>query len=91
VEDAEKLASLLLKADGKPQDIKTLYRAMVFYEPETFTLKRRIPIQTLYLSCEIVDGLIQNYEDIYNQDKALELALYGSSEAALTTKIKNIK
>lgn len=91
VEDAEKLASLLLKADGKPQDIKTLHRAMAFYEPETFTLKRRIPIQTLYLSCEIVDGLIQNYEDIYNQDKALELALYGSSEAALTIKIKNIK
>jgi hypothetical protein len=88
VEAAEQLASLLLKADGTPQNIKTLHRAMAFYEPKTFTLKHGIPIQTQYLTCEIVDGLVRNYDDIYGQDKALEQALYGSPEAALANKLK---
>lgn len=88
VEAAEKLASLLLKSDGTPQNIKTLHRAMAFYEPKTFTLKHGIPIQIQYLTCEIVDGLVRNYDDIYGRDKALELALYGSPEAALANKLK---
>lgn len=88
VERAEELASLLLGIDRTPQKIKALHQAMTFYEAKTFTLKTAVPIQTVYLTCEIVDGLVRNYEDIYGQDNALELAMYGTPGSALTIKLK---
>ncbi|SHF39708.1 L,D-transpeptidase scaffold domain-containing protein [Pedobacter caeni] len=88
VEEAGKMAALLLEFDGTPKSIKVLHQAMAIYEPKTFTLKSGIPIQTLYLTCEIVDGQIKNYEDVYNMDKALEQALYQTPEATFTTKLK---
>ncbi|SMC95003.1 L,D-transpeptidase scaffold domain-containing protein [Pedobacter nyackensis] len=84
VAEPEKLASMLLMSDGAGQKIAELNQAMSAYQAKTFTLKRAVPIQVTYLTCEIIDGLIVEYDDIYKQDQALEEAFY-EAKALLTS------
>jgi murein L,D-transpeptidase YcbB/YkuD len=85
VAEAGKLASMLLLSDGAGQKIAELKQALSAYQAKTFILKTIVPIQVTYLTCEIIDGLIVNYEDIYKQDKTLELAFY-EKKILLTSK-----
>ncbi|MEP6610567.1 MAG: L,D-transpeptidase family protein [Mucilaginibacter sp.] len=77
VENAGKLAGLLLQEDGIANKAPEVYRAMKNYQTKTFTLKKAVPIKVTYLTSEVVDGYVVMYNDIYNLDKRLEMALYG--------------
>lgn len=68
VEQAAKLGELLLKNDGQ--------KAGTIHQNQTFKLKSPVPLHITYITCAVGDYGLVIYKDIYNQDKALETALY---------------
>ncbi|KPE52749.1 L,D-transpeptidase family protein [Chryseobacterium indologenes] len=72
VENAEELASLMLKNDGSENKIPVLENAMAEYKRKDFVLKQPVPIIITYLTCLIIDGKPVLYEDIYHLDDSLE-------------------
>ena len=72
VENAEELASLILKNDGSANKIPVLENAMEEYKRKDFVLKQPVPIIITYLTCLIIDGKPVLYEDIYHLDDSLE-------------------
>ncbi|MNL48128.1 murein L,D-transpeptidase [compost metagenome] len=92
VQQAEKLATLLLALDGAKQKAASLHRAMATYQAKTFTLKKPVPIKITYLTCEIGELGVVEYDDIYQKDKALEMAFYGPNipDGVKEVKLKTI-
>lgn len=90
VQYAEKLASILLRVDGQEQKIKVLHQAMANYQPKNFNLRKSIPLIITYLTCEVNEDGVVEYDDIYKQDKALELAFYGVVSSSLVKELKSI-
>jgi L,D-transpeptidase YcbB len=80
VERAQELARLLLKYDGDNGKIAILDRAMKSRLTKNVTLKKPVPIKIVYLTCEVKEGTVINYKDVYNLDKQLEMALYGAPQ-----------
>jgi L,D-transpeptidase YcbB len=83
VEHAEKLAGLLLKNDGSAGKLPAMRNALEVYQTKNFMLKKPVRIRITYLTCEVKDGTLIYYKDIYNLDKSMEMALY-NSELPLT-------
>lgn len=78
VEQAEKLGRLLLINDGSQDKIYKLHNGMSKYIKQNIQLKQPVPIKITYLTCEVLDGKYITYQDIYNLDKSLEVALFGN-------------
>ncbi|OCX53895.1 hypothetical protein BEL04_06310 [Mucilaginibacter sp. PPCGB 2223] len=77
VEHAENLAVLLLQNDGSANKIDLLRKTISRYKKTNFTLKRPVPIYVTYLTCMVKDGILVTFDDPYNLDKSLEMAIYG--------------
>jgi murein L,D-transpeptidase YcbB/YkuD len=75
VQQAIKLADLILLNDKSASKIKAMHQAATAYIKQSFTLKRALPIKITYLTCIVEEGVIVNYKDIYDLDKNLEMAL----------------
>jgi murein L,D-transpeptidase YcbB/YkuD len=80
VENAAKLAGLLLQNDGTGNRTAEVSRAMKQYKTRNFNLKKPVPLRVTYLTCEVVNGYVVTYNDIYNLDKSLEMALYNITQ-----------
>jgi len=76
VEQAEKLAGLILKNDNSIDKIAVVHKAIATYTTKTFTLKKPLPIVVTYLTCEVANGICTIYPDIYGLDDSLAMALY---------------
>ncbi|MCC8425499.1 L,D-transpeptidase family protein [Mucilaginibacter sp. UR6-11] len=76
VDDAEKLATLMLKHDGRENEAAILRKAMSSYKRKTFILQKQVPLKVTYLTCAVKNGELIFHKDIYNLDKSLEMALY---------------
>ena len=81
VEKGEQFASLLLKADGHTDKIEMLRKAIDDYSISNFILEKPIALTITYITCEVQNGTVMNYNDIYNIDKKLEDALYNTTES----------
>lgn len=77
IEQAEKLAGLLLTQDGSSKIRSLLHSAITNDKTTDFKLNRYVPIKITYLTCEMIDSQLVIYKDIYAQDRALEMAMYG--------------
>ncbi|MFD2285912.1 L,D-transpeptidase family protein [Pedobacter petrophilus] len=77
IDQAEKLAGLLLIQDGSPKVRSLLHSAIASDKTTDFILNRSVPIKITYQTCEMIDSQLVIYKDIYNQDRALEMAMYG--------------
>jgi len=80
IQHAEKFAALLLALDGQVHRNKELHQAMAKYKPKNFNLRKPFPLKITYLTCEMSEKGIVEYDDIYQQDKQLELAFYGAEK-----------
>ena len=80
VEQAEKLADLMLLQDGSENLIPNVHKAIKHYKTQTFTFKKTVPIKVTYLTCEVQNGTVVVYKDIYGLDKRLEMALYNVTD-----------
>jgi murein L,D-transpeptidase YcbB/YkuD len=76
LEHAERFAELLLKNDGSADKIPSLHKAWNKHINQDFILKKAVPIKITYLTCEVKEGVLTTYDDIYQLDKSLEAALY---------------
>ncbi len=72
VENADRLAAMLLSFDGSEYKISELENAVLSYEKKDFVLKQPVPIIITYLTCLIKNGKPALYADIYKLDSALE-------------------
>lgn len=71
IENADKLASLLLKYDNSENQVSNLKNALLHYTRKDFILKKPVPVIITYLTCLIKDGKHVFYRDIYHCDEAL--------------------
>ena len=76
VQDAEQLARLLLKNDGGDKRIRQFVESIAKQTTRNFLLTRPVPLQVTYLTCEIKDGTLVSYPDVYDLDPALIASLY---------------
>jgi len=81
VENPGELAALLLKNDQQEKQIGLLKRSIANEKRRNFVLTNPLPIKITYLTCQIIDGELVNYDDIYELDRGLEMALYNVSDA----------
>jgi len=86
IEHPGKLAALLLKQDDATTQIVEMNKAITNHKTQKTNLKKAIPIIITYLTCEVKEGVMITYKDIYKKDKNLELALYGIKQPLI---IKN--
>ncbi|MGY3053779.1 murein L,D-transpeptidase YcbB/YkuD [Pedobacter sp. UYEF25] len=77
IEQIEKLAGLLSDQDGTTSKTSVMHKSIAAYQRKNFILKTPVPVKTVYLTCEMIDSHLIIYDDIYAQDKSLELAMYG--------------
>jgi murein L,D-transpeptidase YcbB/YkuD len=80
VERAQQLAELMLKYEGDNGKLSSLAKAMLQRRTKNISLKSPIPIKITYLTCEVNEGQVSDYKDIYNLDKSLEIALFGTPQ-----------
>ncbi|MBS1529331.1 MAG: hypothetical protein JSU01_03400 [Bacteroidetes bacterium] len=80
IEDGQRLAELLLKIDGNAAEISALRRVISDYGMRNFVLDKPIPFKITYITCEVQNGAVVKYDDIYNLDQKLEAALYNTNE-----------
>jgi L,D-transpeptidase YcbB len=80
VEKAQYLADLVLKYSGDANKIVLLNKAVKNQLTRNISLTKPLPIKITYLTCEVKQGLIVTYKDIYDLDKSLEMALYNSTQ-----------
>jgi len=76
VEDADKLAALMLKYDGQEALIKEFLQAVNTYRTKNFILRKQLPLLISYQTCAIRDGLLEMFSDPYNRDRELEKNIY---------------
>lgn len=80
IENGRKLAVLLLENDNAAIRIKEMQAAFNAGVLKNFMLKTPVLLRITYLTCEIKDGLMVTYPDIYSKDRNLEMALYNTSQ-----------
>jgi len=80
VENAQHLAELMLKFSGDANKMAILNKAYSAHLTKNISLKKRVPLKITYLTCEVKEGLVITYKDIYNLDRSLEMALYNPTQ-----------
>ncbi|NHA03379.1 L,D-transpeptidase family protein [Mucilaginibacter sp. HC2] len=80
IEHPEQLAALILENDQSSDKVKALRQAIASYRKKQFNLRQPIPLQITYLTCEVKEGRLVNYKDIYAMDQSLGMALYHINE-----------
>jgi len=80
VEQAEKLADLILTSDGSEDLIGAVHKDIIRYKTKDFKLNKPVPIKITYITCEMQKGMLITYKDIYSLDKRLEMALYNITD-----------
>jgi len=76
IENADKLAALLLSADHQGNKIELLRRSRLTGKAATVSLHTPMPIKITYLTCWFQDAQLMDYPDIYQLDTRLEQAIY---------------
>ncbi|MEJ5995273.1 hypothetical protein WG904_12675 [Pedobacter sp. Du54] len=80
VQNAEKLAELILKNDGQTSRVAEMKWTANSYTARNFVLQKSIPLAITYQTAEVRQGKLILYPDIYGKDKELENKLYPKAE-----------
>ncbi|WP_413667935.1 L,D-transpeptidase family protein [Mucilaginibacter sp. Mucisp86] len=85
IDKAAELGALLLKYDGLGQAAQ-MYRSLKKAKTQNFILNKSVPLKITYLTCEVRNGELIRFEDIYNLDESLEMAIYGKNTHNISVK-----
>ncbi|MBC7416626.1 MAG: L,D-transpeptidase family protein [Pedobacter sp.] len=77
IDQIEKLAGLMLTLDGTPEKIPAMHKLIAAHQRKNFLLKTSIPVKLIYITCAMIDSQLIIYDDIYTQDRSLEMAMFG--------------
>ena len=80
IENGKKLAALLLENDNAAARVKEMQAALNAGLLKNFMLQTPVPLRITYITCEMKDGILVNYPDVYDKDKKLEMALYNTTQ-----------
>ena len=83
VQQIVKLAKLLLANDNAQATLPLLEKAIHKGARKNFTLKKPMPIAITYFTCEMVDGALVTYDDIYGLDTSLDMLMYNKGDQTL--------
>nr|WP_082855941.1 L,D-transpeptidase family protein [Mucilaginibacter sp. L294] len=83
VQNAVKLAEILLTNNSVKTTVLVMETAIDRGTRKNFFLKKPVPIAVTYLTCEIVDGTLVVYNDVYGLDKSLDMLLYKKGDPTL--------
>ncbi|RFZ85308.1 L,D-transpeptidase [Mucilaginibacter terrenus] len=83
VQQAAKLARLLLVNDGQQAMVNKMLTAINQGNRKNFKLIKPVPIAVTYLTCEVIDGEYIAYNDIYNLDNSLDMLMYKKDDKTL--------
>ncbi|MFD0764365.1 L,D-transpeptidase family protein [Mucilaginibacter lutimaris] len=83
VQYAAKLAKLMLENDGLSVVVPTMEKAIDRGIRKNFVLKKPVKIAVTYITCEIVNGRLVVYDDVYGLDKNLDMLLYKKDDQTL--------
>lgn len=78
LDKAAELAALLLKYDA-PEQADQLFKMLKKTKTHNFVLNKPVPIKITYLTCDIRNGELIRFDDIYNMDASLEMAIYNKT------------
>ncbi|MCA8830264.1 L,D-transpeptidase family protein [Hymenobacter pini] len=76
IEKPLKLADYLLRREGRAKELPTFYQSIRTHEKHRFDLRSGLPIYLGYYTCEVENGKIVFFPDIYQQDYPLAQALF---------------
>ncbi|RKR81977.1 hypothetical protein BDD43_2139 [Mucilaginibacter gracilis] len=76
VDGADQLAMGLLAQYANQDSPAELRSAIKNKQLRQYRLKEPLPIYVTYLTCEVKDGLLQTYKDVYGRDQQVAEALY---------------
>jgi murein L,D-transpeptidase YcbB/YkuD len=79
IDNARKLAELVLGNSGNAEAASLFRKTMKEGKPKRFILIKNVPITITYLTCEVIEGLLVKHKDIYNLDKYLADELYNTA------------
>ncbi len=81
VENAGRLAGLLLDAEAAPRSVRlNVERSMEAYSAYRHDLKIPVPVLIRYITCEVEEGILIHHPDVYDRDKRLVEQLFGRKE-----------
>jgi len=87
IEHAQQLAEMLLVNNGPGYKYTAISKKFKKTQAKTYNLDKGIEIIINYITCEVRQGEIITYNDIYNLDSRLTLQLYGlKNQYAVKTK-----
>jgi L,D-transpeptidase YcbB len=73
VENAGLLAELLLRNGGAANKVPALKSSMLNMLKKDLRLKNTVPLKITYITCEVNDGQLRVYPDLYHRDLVLEI------------------
>jgi murein L,D-transpeptidase YcbB/YkuD len=76
VQQADRLAELMLRYDGQVLFVPEMYTAANAYKSRNFILNKPVILSIIYQTCVIKNGLPIFYPDPYAKDKELEKDIY---------------
>ncbi|WP_412468662.1 L,D-transpeptidase family protein [Pedobacter sp. KLB.chiD] len=76
VENAGLLAELLLRNDGVSGQVPALKTSMLNATKKDFHLKNPVPLKITYITCEVNEGQLRVFPDIYHRDPVLESLMF---------------
>lgn len=80
IENGKKFAVLLLEKDNGAVKTKEMLAALAAAQLKNFMLHKPVPVKVTYVTCEMKEGILVMYPDVYNKDKKLEMALYNTTQ-----------
>ncbi|WP_454803243.1 L,D-transpeptidase family protein [Mucilaginibacter phyllosphaerae] len=83
VQHAAKLAKLMLENNGLGAATQAMEKAIDGGVRKNFVLKKPVKITVTYLTCEIVNGRLVVYDDVYGLDNNLDMMLYKKDDQTL--------
>ncbi|RWY53764.1 L,D-transpeptidase scaffold domain-containing protein [Mucilaginibacter gilvus] len=77
------LVKLLLVNENAQSTVTAMDKAVDKGLRKNFYLKTPMPIDITYLTCEMVNGILVVYDDIYGLDKTLDMLMYSKNDPTL--------
>ncbi|WP_139112934.1 hypothetical protein [Mucilaginibacter sp. PPCGB 2223] len=76
IDQARKFTESLFKYDNGHNSIAELNKAIASKQHRNYHLKTQLPVYVTYQTCEVKEGVLETYDDIYHLDDRLVKALF---------------
>lgn len=84
IDQAEKLVASLLKYDSGQGSAIEFNKAIATKRRHNHRLKNPLPVYVTYQTCEVKEGVLEAYDDIYHLDERISKALFKGAFAVPT-------